>query len=205
MVVTTGSGTEVGPSVCVGVGVSAGAWAAAGCAPVSGSGVAAEAAVATAGAACSPPQAARAVRHSSSTADAIPVPVGLPLIDFMAPFSAPGKVWSIPRLAPCSTPVVASAVPAPLSFCFSGADLLQESGQFRVNQGLPFRVLGTVGGRGQFSPPGYVRRSEDRFCEPQSRRLAEAGLARHPVGCGRCGAAQRTRGLVSCALRGEFI
>ena len=46
----------------------------------------------------------------------------------------------------------------------------------------------TIGGRGPFCRQGYVRRSEDRLSEPQSRRLAEAGLARHPVGCGRCGA-----------------
>ena len=27
----------------------------------------------------------------------------------------------------------------------------------------------TIGGRGPFCPPGYVRRSEDRFCEPENR------------------------------------
>ena len=36
-------------------------------------------------------------------------------------------------------------------------------------------------------PPGYVRRSEDRLSEPRSRPRAGAGLARRPVGCGRCG------------------
>ena len=67
-----------------------GAWIATGCAPVVGSGVAAGAAVAvgvaatvvaTAGDVCSPPQPAKAItvdRHSSSTVEAIPVPVGLP-------------------------------------------------------------------------------------------------------------------------------
>ena len=36
----------------------------------------------------------------------------------------------------------------------------------------------TVGGRGPFSPPGYVRRSEDRFCEPpfQSFQGALSGV-----------------------------
>ena len=43
-----------------------------------------------------------------------------------------------------------------------------------------------TGSRGPSCPPGYVQRSEDRLCEPQSRRLAEAGMARRPVGCGRC-------------------
>ena len=108
--VAVGSGTEVGPGVCVGVGVSAGAWVAAGCAPVVGSGVAAGAAaavgvagavVATAGEVCSPPQAVRAMtadRHSSnSTAAAFTVPVILPLMNFMAPFSAPGTVASMTR------------------------------------------------------------------------------------------------------------
>ena len=148
-------------------------------------------AVATAGEVCSPPQAARAVRtarHSSSTAEAIPVPVSLPQINFMAPFSAPGKVRSMPRLAPCLTPVVASAVPSPLSFCFSGAGLLHESGQLQRQQGLPVRELGTVGGRRPFCPPGYVRRSEDRLSEPQSLPRAWADMARHPVGGVRCGA-----------------
>ena len=69
--VAVGSGTEVGPGVCVGVGVSARAWVAGGCAPVSGSGVGVGCTVAVgvtgilvidAGAPCSPPQAARAVR-----------------------------------------------------------------------------------------------------------------------------------------------
>ena len=86
-----------------------GAWIATGCAPVVGSGVAAGAAaavgvagavVATAGEVCSPPQAVRAMtadRHSSnSTAAAFTVPVILPLMNFMAPFSAPGKVGSMP-------------------------------------------------------------------------------------------------------------
>ena len=34
--------------------------------------------------------------HSSSTAEALPSPVSLPQIYFMAPFSAPGKVGSMP-------------------------------------------------------------------------------------------------------------
>ena len=34
----------------------------------------------------------------------------------------------------------------------------------------------TAGGRGPFCPPGYVRRSEDRFCEPQCRRLRDHHL-----------------------------
>ena len=46
----------------------------------------------------------------------------------------------------------------------------------------------TVGRRGPSCPPGYVRRSEDRLSEPRSRPRAGAGLARRPVGCGRCGA-----------------
>ena len=57
-------------------------------------------AVATAGEVCSPPQAARTLRsdrHSSITVEVIPVLVGLSQIDFMALFSAPGKVRSMPR------------------------------------------------------------------------------------------------------------
>ena len=34
---------------------------------------------------------------------------------------------------------VTPALPSPLGFCFFGADLLQKSGQIRINQGLPFR------------------------------------------------------------------
>ena len=33
-------------------------------------------------------------------------------------------------------------LPLSLSFCFSGADLPQESGQIRINQGRPFREQG---------------------------------------------------------------
>ena len=73
-------------------------------------------------------------------------------------------------MASCSTPVVASAVPLPLSFCLSRADLLPEPGQLSVNQGLPFRELGTIGGWGPFSLPVYARRSEDRLCEPHFQR-----------------------------------
>ena len=36
--------------------------------------------------------------------------------------------------------------------------------------------------------PRDVGQSEDRLSEPRSRSRAGAGLARHPVGCGRCGA-----------------
>ena len=105
--VAVGSGAAVGASVGVGVGVSPGAWVAAGGDPAVGSGVAAGAAVAvgvaatvvaTAGEVCSPPQAARAItadRHSSSTAEALPSPVSLPQINFMALFSAPGAVGSM--------------------------------------------------------------------------------------------------------------
>ena len=83
----------VGAGVCVGMGVSAGAWVAAGGAPVAGSGVADGEAgavgvlgtvVPTAGATCSPPQAARAItadRQSSKTVEASPVPVSLPGVD----------------------------------------------------------------------------------------------------------------------------
>ena len=35
--------------------------------------------------------------------------------------------------------------------------------------------------RGPFCLPGYVRQSEDRLCEPWSRRLAETGLERLPA------------------------
>ena len=106
--VAVGSGAAVGASVGVGVGVSPGAWVAAGGDPAVGSGVAAGSAVAvgvaatvvaTAGEVCSPPQAARAItadRHSSSTAEALPSPVSLPQINFMALFSAPGAVGSMP-------------------------------------------------------------------------------------------------------------
>ena len=107
--VATAAGVGVG--VATGTGVSAGATVAVGCGSVVGSGVAAGAAaaaavgvagavVATAGEVCSPPQAVRAMtadRHSSnSTAAAFTVPVILPLMNFMAPFSAPGKVGSMP-------------------------------------------------------------------------------------------------------------
>ena len=64
--------------------------------------------VSTTGAACSPPQATRTLRsprHSSSTAEAIAVPVGLPHNNFTAPFFAPGTVASMTR------PVHAPGVP----------------------------------------------------------------------------------------------
>ena len=106
--VATAAGVGVG--VATGTGVSAGATVAVGCGSVAGSGVAAGAAaavgvagagVATAGEVCSPPQAVRAMtadRHSSnSTAAAFTVPVILPLLNFMAPFSAPGTVASMTR------------------------------------------------------------------------------------------------------------
>ena len=105
--VATAAGVGVG--VATGTGVSAGATVAVGCGSVVGSGVAAGAAaavgvagaaVATAGDVCSPPQAARAVRtvrHSSSGVAAFAVPVRLPLMNLMAPFSAPGTVASMTR------------------------------------------------------------------------------------------------------------
>ena len=106
--VATAAGVGVG--VATGTGLSAGATVAVGCGSVAGSGVAAGAAaavgvagavVATAGDVCSPPQAVRAMtadRHSSnSTAAAFTVPVILPLMNFMAPFSAPGTVASMTR------------------------------------------------------------------------------------------------------------
>ena len=104
-----GVGARVGVAVGTGTGVSARATVAVGCGsaaaltPVAGADTAvvpAGTGVSATGAVCSPPQPARAItaaRHSSSTAEAIPVPVGLPHTDFMAPFSAPGAVGSMTR------------------------------------------------------------------------------------------------------------
>ena len=165
----SGVGVGVGVAVGNGTGVSAGATVAVGCGSVVGSGVAAGAdtavgvwgtVVATAGAACSPPQAARAVRtpkHSSSTAAAFTVPVSLPLMNFMAPFSAPGKVASMTR------PVQPSGVQFDASGCLGRSVkpvivfLLGGSaagvGPAQRQRGLPVRELGTVGGRDPLNPP----------------------------------------------------
>ena len=105
------AGVATNSGVCVGVGVATGARVSTGAAVAvsaaalnvadgadtalgsTGTGVSAT------GAACSPPHAAKAItadRHSSSsTAEAIPVPVGLPQVNFMAPFSAPGTAESM--------------------------------------------------------------------------------------------------------------
>ena len=37
------------------------------------------------------------------------------------------------------------ALPSPLSFCYSGADQLQESGHLSINHGLQFHELGRGG------------------------------------------------------------
>ena len=107
--VATASGVCVGVGVGTGTGVSTGAAVAVGCGSAAALNVADGAdtalgstgtGVSATGAACSPLHAAKAItadRHSSSTAEAIPVPVGLPHTDFMAPFSAPGAVGSMTR------------------------------------------------------------------------------------------------------------
>ena len=75
---------------------------------------------------------------------------------------------------------------------------------------MPFESCVVAFGRQQLAdgarsvPPGYVRRSEDRLCEPRSRPRAWAGTARHPMGTD---VAERTgdTGPRSRALRREFI
>ena len=105
------AGVATSSGVCVGVGtgagVSTGAVVAVGCGSAAALNVVDGAdtalgstgtGVSATGAACSPPHAAKAItadRHSSSTAEAIPVPVGMPQVNFMAPFSAPGTAESI--------------------------------------------------------------------------------------------------------------
>ena len=165
----SGVGVGVGVAVGNGTGVSAGATVAVGCGSAAvltvAAGVAAAVGVAgpvvaTAGAACSPPQAARAVRtpkHSSSTAAAFTVPVSLPLMNFMAPFSAPGKVASMTR------PVQPSGVQFDASGClgrsvkpvivFLLAGSAAGVGPAQRQRGLPVRELGTVGGRDPLNPP----------------------------------------------------
>ena len=105
--VATASGVCVGVGVGTGTGVSTGAAVAVGCGSAAALNVAdgADTALASTGtrvsatgAACSPPHAAKAItadRHSSSTAEAIPVPVGMPQVNFMAAFSAPGTAESM--------------------------------------------------------------------------------------------------------------
>ena len=189
--VATAAGVGVG--VATGTGVSAGATVAVGCGSVVGSGVAAGAAaavgvagavVATAGEVCSPPQAVRAMtadRHSSnSTAAAIPVPVILPLIDFMAPFSAPGKVGSMPwtvyppgvgfdSTGACGCAVPRGSADGKKTPARGRGPEPQPSGRGVITLRKERGCLrsSTVGGRGPSRPPGYVRRSEHRLSEPR--------------------------------------
>ena len=209
--------------------MSEGPWVAVGCALVVGSSVAAGAAVAvgvaatvvaTAGAACSPPQAARAVRtarHSSSTVEAIPVPVGLPHNDFMAPFSAPGTVASMTRPVYPPGVLLFDSAGAGGWVCPVGARMANKrppggEGLSPIQRTagdchLEVTLLQSVVSSWQTGPvqsPGYVRQSEDRLSEPQSRPRAWAGMARHPVGGGRCGA-HRRRGPVSSVRSAEYL
>ena len=100
-------------------------------------------------------------------------------MNFMAPFSAlrHGGVNDPACLPAWERPVskkVASAVPSGPEFLFLRAGLLHEYLPASASTG-PTVVRESVGNSWRaasvLNPPGYVRRSEDRFCEPRSRRL----------------------------------
>ena len=121
--VEVGAGAGVATGVRVGVGIAVGNGLGVGCGDAvaaAGTGVSA-----AGDAACSPPQparAVRAVRYSSSTAEATPVLIRLPRNEFMAPFSALGTVWSMPR--PVYLPGVRLTSPLPVAVpCPLGAPM----------------------------------------------------------------------------------
>ena len=98
--VDVGPGVAVGVSIGVVVGTGVAVGVGAGTRVLVGSAL--EPVTAVDGPGSSPQETAiarahRAARYSSSTAEAIPVPVGMPQINFMAQFSAPGTVESMPR------------------------------------------------------------------------------------------------------------
>ena len=149
--------------------------------------------VATAGAACSPPQAARAmtaVRQSIKTVETSPVPVGLTQNAFMAPFSAPGTVASMIRPAyPPGVRFESGGLPRP---CRQACDSVSAGGVC-CRSPANSASTGPTGPRprhswraGSVESPGYVDRSEQPLCEPRSPRLDH--LRKHPGrGPGRSG------------------
>ena len=188
--VAVGSGSAVRAGVCVGVGVSAGDTVAVGCGSAAALTVADGAATAVGpsgtrgsatGAVCSPPQAANTItadRNSSSTVAAIPALVSLPHNDFMAPFSASVTVESMTR--PIYPPDVRfDSADAGAGGCAPwerkwqkhppGGEGLSHSPLDGGNHPPKSTCLSSVvtgWQTGPLSPPGYVRQSEDRLCEP---------------------------------------
>ena len=197
------SGVATASGVCVGVGagtgtsVSAGATVAVGCGSVAALDVADGAGsavgptvtgVSTVGTVCSSPQAARKItadRHSSSTVEDIPVPIGLLHNDFIASFSAPGTVGSMTRpVKPAGRPVGFRRCqwlrcPAPWKRKWQGKTLPLGQGLSRSPANgwlLPLEIscLPSVVSSwqtGSFCSPGYVGSTQDRLCEPRSPRL----------------------------------
>ena len=185
--VATAAGFGVGVGVATGTGVSAGAMVAVGCGSAATLTVAAGVAaavgvagvvVATAGAACSPPQAARAmttVRQSIKTVETSPFPVGLTQNAFMAPFSTPGTVASMIRPAyPPGVRFESGGLPRP---CRQACDSVSAGGVC-CRSPANSASTGPTGPRprhswraGSVESPGYVDRSEQLLYEPQNQRL----------------------------------
>ena len=187
-----GCGVGVGVAAGTGTGVSAEATVAVGWGSVVGSGVAAGAdtavgvwgtVVATAGDVCSPPQAAKMIRtprHSSSIAEAIPVPAGMLQVNFMAPFSAPGKVASMTR--PVQPPGVrfdsggcfGRAVTPEFLFLRGGS--AAPVGPTQRQRGPPVRELGTVDGRDPLNPP-VTSTGQNAHCANRGLHVRTTGAA----------------------------
>ena len=193
--VDSASGVCVGVGVGTGTSVSAGATVAVGCGSVAALEVAdgadsavgpTVAGVSAVGTVCSSPQAARKItadRHSSSTVEDIPVPIGLLHNDFIASFSAPGTVGSMTRpVKPAGRPVGFRRCQclrcAPWKRKWQRKTLTPGQGLSRSPANgwlLPLKIsclplVVSSWQTGSFCSPGYVGSTQERLCEPHFQR-----------------------------------